>query len=210
MNIYNKYNYSTTNKMSNKVINKGTGAGGAKTTENGKKFEDITDNELRLIEKGYEKIMLINDKDRKTFYFLSKTFEDKKIIFLKQSGFTKYFEEKYNIELFRKPDEAYIIEYNDKTPKLLILEKKNQNMPGSVDTKLLAGPLFKEEYYEALEGKFEIEYGFCVSSYLQKIITSSTKKYIIFNKLMERHNIPILFGDDENYFETLEKWISNF
>jgi hypothetical protein len=80
--------------------------------------------------------------------------------------------------------------------------KKEQNVEGSVDTKLMAVPLFKEEYEEALEA-------FCVSKFLQDKIMSLNKKYIIFNKLMKKHNIAILFGDDENYFETVDNWIDS-
>ena len=35
------------------IINKGTGAGGVKTNYNGKKFEEKTNNQLRLLENGY-------------------------------------------------------------------------------------------------------------------------------------------------------------
>jgi len=35
------------------------------------------------------------------------------------------------------------------------------------------------------------------------------KKYIILNKILNENNITVLFGDDENYFETLDNWINN-
>jgi len=189
------------------IVNKGTGAGGSNTNLNGKKFEDKTNNIPRLIENGYEKIIL--NKKTKYGYYLTKTFEDKKIIFVSQSGLKDYIKHKYSIELFRCPDEAYIIEYNTGKKVIKILEKKEQNVEGSVDTKLLAGPLFKEEYEEALEFNFNIEYAFCVSKFLQDKIMSLNKKYIIFNKLMKKHNITILSGDDETYFETVDLWINN-
>jgi hypothetical protein len=40
------------------IVNKGTGAGGANTNLNGKKIEYKTNNIPRLIENGYEKIIL--------------------------------------------------------------------------------------------------------------------------------------------------------
>jgi hypothetical protein len=196
--------------------NKGTGAGGANTNLYGKQFEEKTNNEKRLLEQGYEKKTLDklgkpgkSSKPSKYGYYLTKTFEDKTIVFVSQNGLKVYIEHKYNMELFRCPDEAYIIEYNDGRRKILILEKKEQRVDGSVDTKLLTGPIFREEYEEALEGKFEVEYAFCVSQFLQNKIISNEKKYIVFNKLMKRHNIPILFGDDENYFETFDTWFNN-
>jgi hypothetical protein len=191
----------------NTIVNKGTGAGGANTNYFGKKFEEKTNNQIRLLEKGYEKIIL--NKKSKNGYYLYKNFEDKRIIFVSQSGLKDYIKHKYDIELFRCPDEAYILEYSNGKNKILILEKKEQNVDGSVDTKLLAGPTFKEEYKEALENKFEVEYAFCVSKFLQDKIMSNEKKYVIFNKLMKKHNISILFGDDENYFETFDDWFNN-
>jgi hypothetical protein len=190
------------------TINKGTGAGGSNTNYFGKKFEEKTDNQKRLLENGYEKIIL--NKKAKFSYYLSKNFDDKKVTFVSQSGLKDYIKYKYNIELFRCPDEAYILEYTNGKNKILILEKKEQNVDGSVDTKLLAGPIFKEEYEEALEYKFEVAYAFCVSKFLQNKIMSNEKKYIIFNKLMKKHNIPILFGDDDNYFDTLDNWFNQY
>ncbi len=193
--------------ITNVIVNKGTKAGGKNTNYYGKKFEEKTDNETRLLEQGYEKIVL--NKDSKYGYYLFKTFEDKTITFVSQNGLKEFIKDKYDIELFRCPDEAYIIEYKDGKNKMLILEKKEQRVAGSVDTKLLSGPIFREEYEEALEGKFEVVYAFCVSEYLQNKIMSNEKKYIIFNKLMKKHNIEILFGDDENYFNTFDVWFNN-
>lgn len=188
----------------NAIVNKGTGAGGANTNYYGKKFEEKTNNEPRLIEKGYTKIYMSKNK---CGYYLIKTFEDITIYYLSQGGLKEYIKSVYDIELFRCPDEAYIIEKPNCNPKILILEKKNQNGSGSVDTKLLAGPMFREEYEEALEYKFDVCYGFCVSKYLQDNIVSNTKKSQIFNNIMTRHNIAVLFGDDDNYFEKLDQWI---
>ena len=187
------------------IINKGTGAGGANTNLYGKIFEEKTNNETRLLEQGFTKTAM--NKKTKFGYYLSKTFEDKKIVFVLQSGLKEYIKTFYNIELFRCPDEAYIIEYNNGRRVIKILEKKEQNVEGSVDTKLLAGPIFKEEYFEALEGIFEVEYAFCVSKFLQEKIQSQDKKYIIFNKIMKRHNISILFGNDDDYFEKFDEWL---
>ena len=49
-------NHNTTEKnMKSIIINKGTGAGGANTNYNGKKFESKTNNQQRLLEIGYTK-----------------------------------------------------------------------------------------------------------------------------------------------------------
>jgi len=81
---------------------------------------------------------------------------------------------KYNIELFRCPDEAYIIEYKSGRKVVKILETKNQNCEGSCDTKLWATS-FKREYEIVLGCDFEVEYGFCVSLFLEKLFLSSKK-----------------------------------
>jgi len=186
--------------------NLGTGAGGANTNIYGKRFEDFTCNEPKLIEKGFTKTSMNKNK---WGYYLSKTFDDKRVIFLQQGGLKDYIKKTHNIELFRFPDEAYIIEYFDGRKIIKILEKKEQRVGGSVETKLLSGPIFREEYEEALEGQFEVEYAFCISKFLQNKVVSDDKKYTIFNKLMKKHNIPVLFGDDENYFMQLNLWIFN-
>ena len=90
------------------LLNKGTGAGGAKTNNYGKKFEEKTNNQKRLLEMGYTENSFTK-KTKKTY--LSKTLEDKTIVFVLQNGLKMYMKNKYNIDLFRCPDEAYIIEY---------------------------------------------------------------------------------------------------
>jgi len=125
-----------------------------------------------------------------------------------QNGLKKYMKVNYNIELYRCPDEAYIIEYISGRKVIKILEKKEQNVEGSVETKLWSGPTLKREYELNLGHKFKVHYAFCVSEFLKKKITSTEKKYEDLNTtLCIENNIPILFGDDENYFETLDNWI---
>ena len=190
------------------ITNKGTGAGGANTNYYGKKFEEKTNNLIRLLEIGYVE-NLFEKKKRKAYgYYLSKTFEDKTIIFVLQNGLKMYMKNKYNIELFRCPDEAYIIEYNGGKKVIKILEKKEQNVNGSVETKLWSGPSLKREYELVLGNDFEVQYGFCVNKFLQKKITSNDKKYLILNEILNENNIAVLFGDDDNYFDTFDNWFN--
>lgn len=191
------------------IINCGTGAGGSNTNYYGKKFEEKTCNQQRLLDLGYTKHSFTNKQKNKYDYYLSKIFEDKTIIFVVQNGLKKYMKTKYNIELFRCPDEAYIIEYNDGRKVIKILEKKEQKVDGSVETKLWSGPSLKREYELVLGETFEVIYGFCVSDFLKKKIVSTETKYIILNLIFNENNIMVLSGDDENYFETLDIWINN-
>jgi hypothetical protein len=80
---------------------------------------------------------------------------------------------------------------------------------GSVETKLWSGPSLKREYELVLGNDFEVHYGFCVSEFLKKKIISEVKKYKILNTILHENNIPVLFGDDENYFETLDGWFNS-
>jgi hypothetical protein len=194
----------------NQVINnKGTGAGGANTNFYGKKFEDKTNNQERLVEIGYVKNSYAKKQKKANDYYLSKTFEDKTVVFVLQNGLKTYMKYKYNIDMFRCPDEAYIIEYTSGRKVIKILEKKEQNVEGSVETKLWSGPSLKREYELVLDGKFEVYYGFCVSEFLKKKLISNDNKYIILNTIFQENNIDVLFGDDDNYFETIDTWFNN-
>ena len=194
----------------NKIINKGTGAGGKNTNYYGKEFENKSDNQKRLLNDGYIKKEFTDINNNKVYgYYLSKTFEDRTIIFVLQNGLKTYIMTNYNIELFRCPDEAYIIEYNNGDKILKILEKKEQNVEGSVENKLWAGPAFKDEYDYMVGSIFKVEYGFCVSNFLKTKLTSNKKKYIILNQIFKKHHIVVLFGDDADYFERLDSWINS-
>jgi hypothetical protein len=128
---------------------------------------------------------------------------------VQQSGLKLFMKRKYNIEVCRCPDEAYIIEFNTGRRVIKILEKKEQNVEGSVIDKLLSGPSFKREYELVLGSGFEVHYAFCVSSFLKTKLTSGTTKFKAWNTIFNEHNIVCLFGDDNNYFETLDSWLNN-
>jgi len=189
-----------------KIINKGTGAGGKNTNANGKKFEHITDIQNKLLEYKYEKIIL---EKNKYGYYLYKNIDNNKIIYLLQNGLKLYVKKMFNIELFRCPDEAYIIEKDGKYI-IKILEKKAQNVEGSVETKLWSGPSLKREYEIIMGENFSIEYAFCLSNFLKENINSDTKKYKTLKQILEESNINIFFGEDDDYFDKIYAWINNF
>jgi hypothetical protein len=193
----------------NVIINKGTGAGGANTNYFGKKFEEKTNNQVRLLNDGYTKHSFTKKPKKAYDYYLSKSFEDKTIVFVLQHGLKMYMKNKYNIELFRCPDEAYIIEYDNGKKVIKILEKKEQNVSGSVETKLWASPSLKREYELVLGSEFEVNYCLCINLYLQNLLVSNNKKYLTLNEILSENNIAVLFGDDENYFETIDIWFNN-
>jgi len=169
------------------------------------RFEDKTNNENRLLDKGFIKYKANENKFHD--YYLEKIFEDKKVVFVLQGGLKKYVKENYNIEIFRYPDEAYIIEYNNGKKVVKILEKKEQKVNGTTETKLWACPSLKREYEITMGTEFEIQYGLCVNDFLKKKMFSNIDKYTILQRILGENNIDILYGDDENYFDNLDFWI---
>ena len=188
------------------IINKGTGAGGAKTNENGLKFEDKIDNQSRLLTAGFIKKKIPGCSGKYGYYLEKVDGPDKSIVFLQKGGLQAYFKVVLGKEMCRQPDEAYLFR-NGSQYTLKILEKKNQNVNGSVDTKLLAGQGFIEEYQECLDSNFTVRYAFCISEFLQKAYVSDELKYRILRKINQRHGITVLFGDDEAYWTTLDAWL---
>jgi hypothetical protein len=92
---------------------------------------------------------------------------------------------------------------------VLVDPNKTQNVDGSVETKLWSGPSLKREYELILGDGFKIFYGFCVSVFLEKKFTSTDKKFITLNQILSENDISVLFGDNQNYFETLDLWLNN-
>ena len=186
--------------------NRGTGAGGANTNKNGKTFEQKTENESRLLSSGFSRKPIPGAGGKYAYYLEKVESPTKSVVYLTQGGLKAYFKSVFNKEMFRSPDEAYLFR-DGAQYTLKILEKKNQNVEGSVDTKLLAGPGFIEEYEGCLGGGFTVKYAFCISAFLKKDYVSDSLKYKVLRTINERHGIKVLFGDDEGYYATLDAWI---
>lgn len=199
------------------IKNKGTGAGGANTNINGLSFENKTSIENKLLENNFTKIVM-NNKNKYGYYFEYNNVENNnKIIYLTQNGFKLYFKEKHNIHVYKQPDEAFIIisanNYNIK-----ILEKKNQNVDGSVEDKLKTGQFNKREYEKMIKKEvedkkidfnFNISYAFCISTFLQNKFNSMQTKYNIIKEIMLEDDINIFYGEENNYFNQLLEWIKS-
>ena len=185
-----------------KVINKGTGAGGAKTVLNGGSFEKRTSIESKLLDKKFTKIIM--NKKKKYGYYYEYNDTITKIIYLTQGGFKLYFKKEFNIDIPKHPDEAFLILRNGQY-FLKILEKKNQNVEGSVEDKLKTGRFIRREYEKMLStmNNLTVSYAFCVSKFLQDKFDSDQVKYKIIKEIMIEDDIKIFYGDDENYFDCL-------
>ena len=55
----------------------------------------------------------VTQKYNQRFVYFNKRMEEYSIVFVEQCDLQKYIKHNYNLDLFRNPDEAYIIEYND-------------------------------------------------------------------------------------------------
>jgi hypothetical protein len=190
------------------VQNKGTGAGGANTNVNGKTFEHKTENESRLLSTGFVRKTIPGCNTKYGFYLIKEISPTESITYLTQGGLKAYFAHFFNKEMCRSPDEAYLFKNGD-SYTLKILEKKNHNTPGSVDTKLLAGKGFIDEYEFILGEKFNVRYAFCISAFLKKDYIADCVKSKALRHINEKYGIVVLFGDDDNYYETLDTWISS-
>ncbi len=201
-----------TQKLKNKengLKNNGNGAGGSKTTSNGIQFEIKTSIENKLLQNNYIKI-ITNPKNKYGFYFECKN-KNNTIIYLTQCGYKLYFKQKFNIDVYKQPDEAFLI-FSNNEYHLKILEKKNQNVSGTVEDKLKTGLFTKKEYEKMLskitQCKFNVSYAFCVSKFLQNNLQSNKIKYITIKEILQEDNIKIFYGEDENYFDLLFEWIN--
>lgn len=178
------------------LINKGTGAGGATTNENGKKFEQDTNSEEQLLKETFNK----------DTFGLSKTFEDKKVTFTTQAAFKKFIKEKFNRDVCRHPDEAFIVEFISGRKLVIIIEKKAQNVQGSVDQKLWSSPSLKREYEICLGNDFEVYYGLCLNQTLTNWVVSDQLKYKLLRQILEENKIEFFNGCKQDYYQKLKQW----
>jgi hypothetical protein len=199
---------TTSSTSSGPILNRGTGAGGANTNLNGKTFEKKTENESRLLSNGFVRKQVPGKKGINNFYLEKVESPTKSTVYLTQGGLKTYFKHFFNKDMCRSPDEAYLFRNGD-TYTLKVLEKKNQNTAGSVDTKLLAGKGFIDEYEYLLGDTFKVHYAFCISEFLKKDYVADTPKSKALRHINQKYGITVLFGDDENYYETLDAWINN-
>jgi hypothetical protein len=188
---------------------KGIGAGGANTNFYGKKFEEKTSNQSRVLLTSYANtIANITNNISSTVLCVSSISSISSIVMLSQNELKPYMKQQFNIDTFRNPDEAYIVEYKTGEKAIKILEKKEQRVDGSVETKLWSGPSLKREYELVVGDKLKVHFGFCVNGFLKQKLTSTKKKYSILNTILNENNITILFGDDDDYFEKLDTWLT--
>lgn len=188
------------------LINRGTGAGGKNTNVNGKQFEKVTElmetltKEYGFVKDGTkwhkefkEKKIKINFLCKETLQFL--------YVYVRQRNFKKFFK-LFNISdkdfnMLKHPDDSFIIV--DKTKKnmhVIIVEKKVQNVSGSVIEKLYASSFFKRKYKRNLniEGYVvNVNYILCLNDYLLK-------------EMNRQEDVLALFEEDDIKLVTSDKY----
>lgn len=181
----------------------------------GKNFELKTNNEARLEEKGFVRKTM--DKTKYGYYYCKLVEEDKEVIYVTQNGMRIFMKREYGKDIFRFPDEAYLIRkvgdgfVGDVDVK--ILEKKSQNSAGSMETKLWSGPSLSREYELMLGSGFRVEYSFCLNHFLGMKLYSgvcggiSGNKYMYLSRILNENGIRVFMGDSSEYFEELDQWI---
>lgn len=177
-----------------KIINKGTGAGGANTNKNGLQFEEVAD-----LKDRYESIIRRKIGSEVKFKGHLCTF-----IEVSKSALHKYMEKigEKNMMLkpaagCKKPDEAYI---DLEKKNIFIIEKKFQQTSGSADEKLQTG-YFKQLHYKELFPNFKIYYMYCLSDWFKR--EESALKYL------KDSGIPVFWGNSETCKEKIIEFIHN-
>ena len=181
------------NEKNDKIINKGTGAGGANTNKNGLSYEKLTnlDDMFVIIEKKKygnrieykKKYHMIQIKRNSLFKFLEKEID-------------KNVEKGHGC---KNPDECFV----DEDKKIIfIIEKKFQNVPGSVCEKIQTSD-FKIWQYNRTFPNYQIVYMYCLSDWFKNNCKAELE-YLNLKK------IPIFWGKNEYYKTQILDFMINY
>ncbi len=168
--------------MKNKIINKGTGAGGSRTNQNGIKFEESVYLKDWIEKEGYN-LKNIEGTNRSNLFEI---YDSENLIgyYGRQSKIytaimltTDITKEKINQVLSKtiNPD-GFILNVIKK--ELVIFEKKWQQTSGSVDEKIQTAPYKLKMFERLLNGTgFTIRYEYILSSWFANEKYRDTKNY---------------------------------
>tara|TARA_Y100000590_G_scaffold464806_2_gene635193 strand:- start:3102 stop:3692 length:591 start_codon:yes stop_codon:yes gene_type:complete len=178
--------------LNDNIINRGTGAGGAKTNRNGLSYEQKTDlsSNYNIIKKQkYHKIIHFNNLE---------------LVCINNKQLFKYMKNKTNNSICKahgckQPDECYIDENNK---VIFIIEKKFQQTSGSVCEKLQT-PDFKLWQYKRTFPEYKIVYIYCLSDWFKKNCIAELE-YLEFKK------VPVFWGNDLDYKNKIISFIINY
>ena len=178
------------------IVNKGTGAGGANTNNNGLPFEELTDlhTEFQTIsELKYSSLIRFN------YPYHEKTYQ-----YTKQYNFFKCMQNEINTEIpkahgCKRPDECYI---DTKKKVIFIIEKKNQQGTGSVCEKIQTSDFKLWQYRRTFPG-YEIVYIYCLAAWFRENCKAELE-------YLELKHVPVFCGTDQNYKSEIIDFITNY
>ena len=177
------------------VKNRGTGAGGAKTNENGLSYEEKTD-----LKDRYNVVKPIN----KNINIVKFPESSKEYIVTKQNGFNKYLSTKIRSDIkpvhgAKRPDEVFIDEDNK---VLFILEKKFQQVNGS-KCECIQTYLLKIRNYKRRIPNYKIVYIYCLSEWFKTNCEAEIED-------LDEDKIPYFWGSSETYKDDIINFILNY
>ena len=200
------------------IKNKGTGAGGSKTTLHGSGYEKITDICTYLETKYFLKKYLTNAPN---YYYYERRYKNRRVVYIPQlkgwglKNYIREFHPEITQKICFKPDGVFIIYKNNKIT-IKIVEKKNQNVGGSVNIKLLAYMGFIHVYQNTFP-EWDVQYCFSLADHFKKKFEIKDKKgkkkpqtqyHIILQVLLQNH-ISIFYGSRDDYFGSMLSWGKN-
>jgi len=188
---------SLARRIKNRIINRGTGSGGALTNANGLSYEELTMLPCDIIEtkKNYMKIKFHGSCDRtficanqsKLFNYMNSIGVINKKTIRKAHGCCK-------------PDECYV-EHEKKV--IFIIEKKFQQVAGSVCEKIQTAH-FKKWFFEKTFPGYTVVYMYCLSDWF-RIHCKAELNYL--NKIL---NVPVFFGSSKTYKKDVIHFITDY
>ena len=192
-----------------KILNRGTGAGGKNTNKNGLTFEEKTSILPILTEMGFEKVKIPNMS--KIICYGKNISNTKFIYYASKKSFANllcYVFQMSGDNLYKQPDEGFIIIENN-TVIVKIMEKKNQAVEGSVFEKFYTAVYVRDICYKKhLPDIAKVEYAYCVNNWLKQKFNIDLPKYNDLMKFYHDNNIQVFYGDDNNYFQNVVEWLT--
>ena len=179
----------TFNRLTVKETIKRT-AGGANTNKNGLSYEKNTE------------LNSLFTTTNTTYGIIFNDYPDRPMVKVDKGKLFKYMKDKMSkvghAHGCKQPDECYV---DEKGKKIVIIEKKFQQCPGSVCEKIQT-PDFKIWQYSRLFPSYKIHYVYCLSEWFK----DNCKAELDY---LQVKGIPIFWGNDINYKSDIVKFIVN-
>lgn len=174
---------------------RGTGAGGANTNRNGLSYEEMTD-----LTSEYMCHKIIDSKP-KTAELSFHAYPQNMFVTTRQAGLFKYMKDAIDTTVdkahgCKNPDECYI---HIETNTIIIIEKKFQQVSGSVCEKIQTAD-FKRRHYKRSFPGHKIVYIYCLSDWF-KLNCKAELEYL------SEINIPVFWGNSNTYKKDIVEYI---